>query len=316
LSLSLLNVHGEHLIRALDVNLPAPVASTYPIFDSTGSIFEGGYYTVDSFSTWQFTQSLTCPFPPCINPLGRPIAQLGSIDEFQSAASSYYRGATLSLNRRVSRGTYLRLSYTYAHAIDDGQDALVAGQPATVQNSYAPAAERGPSVTDQRQRLVAAFSADPHLFHRGHELLGRFFNNWQVSSIVNYGSGRPVNATVAGDPNQDGNDLNDRLPGYSRNGFTGPDYATADLRLSRRVRLNERCKLNFSADAFNLFNRDNQRVAITANGLVVNASTFVQSSVTTGLAIYPGYYELPNNFMKPNAAYAPRQVQLAIKLIF
>jgi hypothetical protein len=316
LSLSVLNVHGEHLIRALDVNLPPPVASTYPIFDSTGSIFEGGYYTVDSFATWQFTRSLTCPWPPCINPLGRPIAQQGSIDEFQSAASSYYSGATLSIHRRVSRGAYVRLSYTYAHAIDDGQDALVAGQPATVQNSYDPAAERGPSVTDQRQRLVAAFSADPRPFHRGHELLGRFFNNWQISSVVNYGSGRPVNATVAGDPNQDGNDLNDRLPGYSRNGFTGPDYATADMRLRRLIRLNERYKLNFSADAFNLFNRDNQRVAITSNGLVVNASTFVQNSVTTGVATYPGYYELPNNFMKPNAAYAPRQIQLAARLIF
>lgn len=316
LSLSVLNVHGEHLIRALDVNLPPPVASTYPIFDSTGSIFEGAYYSVDSFATWQFTQSLTCPWPPCINPLGRPIAQLGSIDEFQSAASSYYSGATVSINRRVAHGAYLRLSYTYAHAIDDGQDALVAGQPATVQNSYDPAAERGPSVTDQRQRLVAAFSADPRPFHRGHEALGRFFNGWQISSVVNYGSGRPVNATVAGDPNQDGNDLNDRLPGYSRNGFTGPDYATADMRLTRRIRLNERYKLNFSADAFNLFNRDNRRVAITSNGLVVNASTFVQNSVTSGLATYPGYYELPNNFMKPNAAYAPRQIQLAAKLIF
>ena len=315
-SLSALNVHGEHLIRALDVNLPPPAALTYPIFDSTGSVFQGGYYTVDSFATWQFTRSLTCPWPPCINPLGRPIAQLGSIDEFQSAASSYYTGGTLSVNRRMAQGVYLRLAYTFAHAIDDGQDALVAGQPATVENSYNPSAERGPSVTDQRQRLVVAFSGEMHPFHRGHELLGAFLNDWKLASIVNYGSGRPVNATVSGDPNQDGNDLNDRLPGYSRNGFTGPDYATADVRLTRRMRLSERYKLNFSAEAFNLFNRDNQRVAITSNGLVANASTFVQSSVTQGVATYPGYYSLPNNFMKPNAAYAPRQVQLAVKLVF
>ncbi|HTZ83592.1 MAG TPA: TonB-dependent receptor [Candidatus Acidoferrales bacterium] len=315
-SLSVLNVHGEHLIRALDVNLPQPVALTYPIFDSTGSIFSGGYYTVDSFATWQFTQSLTCPWPPCINPLGRPIAQLGAIDEFQSAASSYYSGATLSVNRRVARGSYLRLSYTYAHAIDDGQDALVAGQPATVQNSYNPSAERGPSVTDQRQRLVAAFSLEPRPFHRGHEVLGRFFNDWRFSSVVNYGSGRPFSATVAGDPNQDGNDLNDRLPGYSRNAFTGPDYATADVRLTRTIRFHERYKLNLIAESFNLFNRDNQRVAITSNGMVASASTFVQSSVAANIAPYPGYYELPNNFMKPNAAYAPRQIQLAAKFIF
>jgi hypothetical protein len=316
LSLSLLNVRGEHLIRALDVNLLPPTALTYPIFDTTGSIFQGGYYTVDSFATWQFTQSLTCPWPPCINPLGRPIAQLGAIDEFQSAASSNYNGATFSLNRRVSHGTYMRLSATYAHAIDDGQDALVAGEPATVQNSYNPNAERGPSVTDQRFRVVAAFSAEPHPFRREHELLGRFFNDWRVSSVFNYGSGRPVNATVAGDPNQDGNDLNDRLPGYSRNGFTGPDYATTDLRLARIIRFADHFKLQFTAESFNLFNRDNERVEITSNGLVANASTFVQSNVSVNVTPYPGYYELPTNFMKPNAAYAPRQVQLAVKVIY
>ena len=315
-SLSLLNVRGEHLIRALDVNLPQPIALTYPIFDATGSIFDGGYYTVDSFATWQFSRTLDCPWPPCISPLGRPIAELGSINEFQSAASSNYSGATLSANRRIARGTYLRFSYTYARAIDDGQDALVAGQPATVQNSYVPSAERGPSVTDQRHRFVMAISAEPRFFHRGHELLGHFFNDWRISSVVNYGSGRPVNATVSGDPNQDGNTLNDRLPGYIRNAFTGPDYATTDLRLTRTIHFRERYKLNLVAESFNLFNRDNQRVAITSNGMVANASTFVQSSVRANLAPYPGYYELPNNFMKPNAAYAPRQIQLAVKFVF
>jgi len=316
IAVSYLYVHGEHLIRALDVNLPPPVALTYPIFDSTGSIFQGGYYTVDSFATWQFTRTLDCPFPPCINPLGRPIAQLGAIKEFQSAASSVYNGATLSINRRVSRGIYLRLAYTYARAIDDGQDALVAGSPATVQNSYNPTGERGPSVTDQRHRFVAAFSAEPRPFHRGHELLGHVFNDWKISSIVNVGSGRPVNATVSGDPNQDGNDLNDRLPGYRRNGFTGPDYATTDLRLTRKIHIAQGYRLDLTADSFNLFNRDNQRVTITTNGLTVNATTFVQSATTAGLAPYPGYYQLPKNFLKPNAAYPPRQIQLGVKMVF
>jgi hypothetical protein len=38
-------------------------------------------------------------------------------------------------------------------------------------------------------------------------------------------SDRPVNATVVGDANQDGNSQNDRLPGASRNFFVGPDYS-------------------------------------------------------------------------------------------
>lgn len=125
-----------------------------------------------------------------------------------------------------------------------------------------------------------------------------------------------MNANVSGDPNQDGNDLNDRLPGYTRNAFTGPDYAKADLRVTRTIRFGERYKLNLMAEAFNLTNRDNQRVAITSNGMVTTASTFVQSSVTANIAPYPGYYELPSNFMKPNAAYAPRQIQVAMKFTF
>jgi hypothetical protein len=315
-AISYLYVHGEHLIRALDVNLPPPVALTYPIFDSTGSIFQGGYYTVDSFASWQFTQSLTCPFPPCINPLGRPIAQLGSINEFQSAASSVYNGVTLSINRRMSRGAYLRLSYTYARAVDDGQDALVAGEPATVQNSYNPNGERGPSVTDQRNRFVAALSVEPRPFHREHALLGHMLNDWKISSIVTAGSGRPVNATVYGDPNQDGNYDNDRLPGYSRNGFTGPDYVSTDLRLVRKIHVAAGYRLEFTADSFNLFNRDNQRVEITSSGLTVEATTFTQYSTYVNGVPYPAYYQQPQNFLKPNAAFAPRQIQLGLKLIF
>jgi hypothetical protein len=315
-AVSYLYVHGEHLIRALDVNLPQPVALTYPLFDSTGSIFQNGFYTVDSFATWQYTSSLTCPFPPCINPLGRPIAQLGSIDEFQSAASSVYNGLTLTINRRMARGTYLRLAYTYAHAIDDGQDALVAGSPATVQNSYAPNAERGPSVTDQRNRFVAAFSVEPRPFHREHQLLGHIFNDWKISSLVTAGSGRPVNATVNGDPNQDSNYDNDRLPGYSRNGFTGPDYASTDLRLVRKIHVGHGYRLEFTADSFNVFNRDNQRVEITSSGLTVEATTFVQYSTYVNGVFYPAYYQQPQSFLKPDAAFAPRQIQLGLKFIF
>ena len=96
------------------------------------------------------------------------------------------------------------LSYTFAQAIDNGQDALVAGQPASVQNSYAPNAEKGPSVTDQRQRFVLSCVVAPKPFHRDHEWLGLFFNNWKASGVVTGGSGRPISATVSGDANHDG----------------------------------------------------------------------------------------------------------------
>jgi hypothetical protein len=88
------------------------------------------------------------------------------------------------------------------------------------------------------------------------------------------------------------------------------------MRLTRTIRFADRYKLELMADSFNLFNRDNQRVTITSNGMMASATTFVQSYVTAGVAAYPGYYQLPSNFMKPNAAYAPRQVQLGVKFIY
>src|SRR5207248_2334473 len=80
--------------------------------------------------------------------------------------------------------------------------------------------ERGSSVTDQRQRLAFSWVVAPRPFHRDHEWLGTMFNNWKIAGIATYGSGRPVNATITGDANQDGNNTNDRLPGVRRNSIT------------------------------------------------------------------------------------------------
>ena len=147
-----------------------------------------------------------------------------------------------------------------------------------MQNSYAPNAERGPSVTDQRQRFVLLLRCwRPKPFHRDHEWLGLFFNNWKASGVFTVGSGRPVSATVTGDANQDGNNTNDRLPGVSRNSLLGPDYATTDLRLTRRLYAGDRVKLELMAESFNLLNRDNQRVQITQDGFISNSAQFVQT---------------------------------------
>src|SRR5579872_5487944 len=313
---SYMYVHGVDLIRARDVNLPPPVNVEYPVYDSSGINFLGTFYDVASFSSWQMTPSFTCPFPPCINPLARPIPQLGAIDVFESAASSVYNGGTLSIRRQMTSGMYFRLAYTYAHAIDDGQDALVAGRPAVVQNSYNTAAERGNSVTDQRQRVVFSWIAEPHPFHRGQDVLGALFNNWKLAGVYTYGSGRPVNVTVAGDPNQDGNGTNDRLPGAARDSLLGPDYATADVRLTRRIHLHDRLKLDLIAESFNLLNRDNKRVLITENGLESDTAYFVKISNELGVNYYPGHFQIPSNPLQATNAYAPRQLQLALKMIF
>ncbi len=298
------------------MNLPPPQEVSYPVYDQSGTNFLGTFYHVKSFSTWQLQRSLTCPFPPCINPLARPIPQLGAIDVFESAASSVYHGLTVSVRRRMTNGLYFRVGYTFARAIDDGQDALVAGQPAVVQNSYSTSSERGPSVTDQRHRFVFSWIADPRPFHREHPLLGAMFNEWKLAGVVTYGSGRPVDARITGDANQDGNSSNDRLPGVGRNAFLGPDYSTTDMRLTRRFYFGDRIKLDLIVESFNLLNRDNQRVQISADGFQNAAGQFVQFDNSIGINTFPALYRTPGSFLKATDAYAPRQLQLATKLIF
>ncbi len=70
-------VHGLHLLRSLDVNLPAPTITQYPVYNDAGSVFLG-MYDVASFTTEQTTQSATCPYPPCINPATEAESATGS----------------------------------------------------------------------------------------------------------------------------------------------------------------------------------------------------------------------------------------------
>jgi hypothetical protein len=48
-----------------------------------------------------------------------------------------------------------------------------------------------------------------------------------------------------------------RVPFRGRNVFTGPGGATVDSRLAREFRIKERMRVQFIAEAFNLFNRNN-----------------------------------------------------------
>jgi hypothetical protein len=223
---------------------------------------------------------------------------------------------TLSARRRMSRGLYFRVAYTWAKAIDNGQDALVVGRPATVENSYAPSNERGLSSTDQRHRLAVSWAAAPRPFHREHPILRKAFNDWKIAGVFTFGTGRPVSARVTGDSNRDGNTDNDRLPGVQRNSFLGPDYATTNLRLTRTVETVGRLKVELVAESFNILNRNNKRVDISDDGFGGRAATFVQQDVTTGGKRYPAQFRLSGGFLTPTNAYAPRQVQVAVKLKF
>ena len=133
---------------------------------------------------------------------------------------------------------------------------------------------------------------------------------------MTFGSGRPVTARLIGDANLDGNTGNDRLPGVSRNAYTGPDYSTTDMRLTRQIFVTERLRLELVAESFNLFNRDNKRLDTSDDGFSNNAATFTQVDQTIGGKRYPAVFREASGFLIPTNAYAPRQVQFAIRAKF
>jgi hypothetical protein len=176
------------------------------------------------------------------------------------------------------------------------------------------------SVTDQRNRFVFSWMYEPHALNGGQGWLGKLTKGWKNSGVITAGSGQPVNAQVQGDANQDGNSENDRLSGARRNSFTGPDYGTVDMRLSR-----------YAALAPTVCPQWRQA---GVHRRIVQPLQSAQPAVSThqrrrpeqrghlplpkhiGINYFPAYYQLPTNFMKATSAYAPRQLQFALRLWF
>ena len=69
------------------------------------------------------------------------------------------------------------------------------------------------------------------------------------------------------------------------------------MRLTRRLYVHDRVKLDLVAESFNLLNRDNQRVQFSDDGFLNTAGQFVQVDNQTGINHFPAQYpaatELP-----------------------
>jgi hypothetical protein len=221
--------------------------------------------------------------------LGRPDPNWGNISQFESAGDSYYDGMIVSFNQRASRWATVRLSYTLSKAIDDAGNFFFS----TVQNNFNIRDDRGLSDNDQRHRLVLSgtFEAPQDLKSHG---LQRGVRGFQFGYIFTYASRLPFNVLLGSDRNFDSNN-NDRPLGVGRNTGRGFDFASLDLRLSRRFRLTERVDLQLLAEGFNVLNRVNFGVPNNTFG--------------------PGVNPLPT-FGQPTAAFDPRQFQFGMKVSF
>jgi hypothetical protein len=221
--------------------------------------------------------------------LGRPDPNWGNISQFEGVGNSYYDGMVVSFNQRASRWATLRFSYTLSKTIDDAGNFFFS----TVQDNSNIRDDRGLSDNDQRHRLVLSGTFEAPSQGKAHGL-ARALNGFQFGYIFTYASRLPFNVLLGSDRNFDGNN-NDRPIGVGRNTGRGFDFASLDLRVSRRFRLTERVDLQLLAEGFNVLNRANFGVPNNTFGAGVNPLA---------------------TFGQPTSAFDPRQFQFGMKVSF
>jgi len=284
-----LGAHGVHLTRTRDINL-------YPELPVQGSISTGGLVTYFAH--------------PGVGGPARPNPAFGRISIFESGADNSYNAGFVQLTKRFSQNFQVLASYTFAKAMDDAPDATSvvtgnAGDDAKVaQDTLNPNNEWARSLNDVRHRFVFSAVWDLNYAKSLRNLAARaILNSWTLSSISQLQTGQPFSVGTTGDPNNDGNNNNDRAPGAGRNTLQGPGLATVDFRLTRDVAFRERLRLRLIAEGFDITNRAN------FSTIQNNEYTF-RGGVFTPIANY-----LAKLSMQPQGVGA-RVFQLAAKITF
>jgi hypothetical protein len=222
--------------------------------------------------------------------LGRPDPEYGNISQYQSIGRSWYDGVTLSLRRRFSGFLSGRLSYAYGKALDDAGNAFFF----TPQDNANPGDDKGRSDNDQRHRLAVSGTIEVPRAGSGASAVRRLVAGFELGWIYTYGSPLPFNIQTGADRNADTN-VNDRPEGVGRNTGVGFSFSSLDLRVSKRIAVTERFRLELLADAFNALNHANYQLPNNVIG--------------PGPTPRPGYG-------LPTAAADPRQIQLGLRASF
>jgi len=244
------------------------------------------------------------------NRANRPLPQFGQITIRESSARSMYRGMSFNTKYTAGRlqlGAQYTVSQTYSDD-DNERDATTF----YYDNPFNLKAEYGYSNLDIRNQF-AAYAV--------------YNLPWgiEVSATARATSGQPIDPNAGSDLNGDGTSTYDRAfkaPGveFARNSFRNQAVKDVDFRFLKNIKINERVKLQFSTEMFNLFNFKN--VVIGPVGLNSANTIYGPGIDATGAAVAPRVtfmrLKLPNGQYDPNDSQvgSPFQAQFGLRLFF
>jgi len=214
---------------------------------------------------------------------------------------SIYNAGSISLRKEFAQNFSVLANYVYGKSIDIATENQLQDEP---QDYLNPQLDRAVSDNDVRHRLVLTLMGESPTTWIAP------LRNFSFSMLNTLQSPQYYSILAGSDINGDGFPFNDRVGSIGRNSYRGASYYDTDLRLQKLVNVTERLKLNFSAEALNLFNRVN----VQDVDQVYGAGEF---SGSVPKAFGDGVTSPANpTFGTPTFAGAARQIQLSAKLKF
>ncbi len=274
----------------------------------------------------------------------RPYGGLNNITQLIDMANSVYNAMQISV-RRTYGHLQTSLAYTWSHSLDDSSDRY----DGNFVNSYDLRGNRASSNFDQRQLLNISYSYDLPFFSKP-GLTNKLLGGWQLTGLVTYQTGTPINITngqfgdnagvgsgftgsypdVIGNPNAAPPAVN--TPGvtgpllYNPNAFAAPTGLTFgnagrnflnnpsrtnfDMGLFKHFAITEARAFEFRAEAFNVFNHTQW------SGINSSISCYGGSNFSAGDASCIANPNNSDSFLHPSGAHNPRILQLGAKFIF
>jgi hypothetical protein len=233
----------------------------------------------------------------------------------------------VQVSKRFSQNFQFLGAYTLAKVIDDrpfpydlvpGNAGLESDQLYEPTN---PRVDRSLGIVDARNRFVLSGIWDLHYADGLSRPAKTILGGWEFSGIFAVQSGLPYSGLVNYDLNNDGNAFNERTPGQPRNTFRFPTTVSLDPRLTRTVPFNERVRMQFIVEAFNVFNHPNVTGVYTTQYAYVSTSTPNAAAICAPAAVsclQPQNVQTMGTaaFGAPAATSGPRIMQLAVKIVF
>jgi hypothetical protein len=269
-------------------------------------------------------------------PATRPNPYVSSGTAWFFEGTSNYNAGSVSVIERASHGLTFKANYTFSKVLDiiSAPDTATGGnEPGVVYNWLDLALNKGPAVFNLTHQANFNFSYElpfgrnQRFASQAGGVLNQVIGGWQWNGILTAQSGFPftpvVGSNISGTGDTGNPDVPNLVPGVpviegtvahwfnpaafslplsgtfgdaGRNEFVGPNLIDFDTSFFKQFPINERVRMQFRAEFFNILNR--------ANFGEPNRTVFTGSAPSSSAGVIS------------STATTSRQIQFALRLMF